>query len=355
MDILYGVLGEGMGHAIRSYVIIKHLMKKHRVQVVTSNRAYKFFAKHIPKNVNEIKGFNLVYNDGALSMPRTMVSVLKFMVKAPIPNIKRYFEISKKFEGIEFNPKIVISDFESFSFIYSKIHDIPLISLDNMQILSRCRLGFDIPLKEFYNYFMAKKIVQIKVLHCNQYIITTFFTLPVIKRDTNFVPPILRDEILNAKPGEGSHILVYQTSSTKKDLLDILQGVPGEIFYVYGHSSSAVEGNVIFKDFSEEEFIRDLADSKAVLTNGGFTLITEALYLKKPICSAPVKNQFEQYVNAFYLEKMGYGKHLEEFSPEKIKEFISDLDRYKSELQEYSQIGNEESLKMIDSLIDRLT
>ena len=185
--------------------------------------------------------------------------------------------------------------------------------------------------------------------------ITTFFHLPFIKRDTSFVPPVLRDEILSAEAHEGNHILVYQTSSTNKQLTEILQKIPDETFYVYGFKESSVEGNVIIKEFSEEEFIRDLSGAKAVITNGGFTLISEALYLHKPICSIPVKNQFEQFVNAHYLEKLGYGKHLQDFRPDRIKDFIANLGAYKKALDKYTQNGNEETFDAIEKMIARLT
>ena len=41
MNILYGVVGEGMGHATRSRVVIEHLRTKgHQVKVVVSGRAH---------------------------------------------------------------------------------------------------------------------------------------------------------------------------------------------------------------------------------------------------------------------------------------------------------------------------
>lgn len=49
------------------------------------------------------------------------------------------------------------------------------------------------------------------------------------------------------------------------------------------------DGNLQFKNFNEDEFYRDLASCRAVITNGGFSLMTEALYLQKPILSVPVK------------------------------------------------------------------
>ena len=45
--ILYAVQGEGMGHAIRSKVIIDYLIKKkHEVIIIAPDRAYDFLSKH---------------------------------------------------------------------------------------------------------------------------------------------------------------------------------------------------------------------------------------------------------------------------------------------------------------------
>jgi len=44
MKILYGVVGEGMGHAMRSRVVLDHLVARHDVQVVVSGRAYDYLA-----------------------------------------------------------------------------------------------------------------------------------------------------------------------------------------------------------------------------------------------------------------------------------------------------------------------
>jgi uncharacterized protein (TIGR00661 family) len=42
MRILYGVVGEGMGHAIRSRVVLDELVQRHDVQVVVSGRALDY-------------------------------------------------------------------------------------------------------------------------------------------------------------------------------------------------------------------------------------------------------------------------------------------------------------------------
>ena len=43
MRILYGVVGEGMGHATRSKVTCEHLVERgHEVKIVVSGRAHGF-------------------------------------------------------------------------------------------------------------------------------------------------------------------------------------------------------------------------------------------------------------------------------------------------------------------------
>jgi len=35
--------------------------------------------------------------------------------------------------------------------------------------------------------------------------------------------------------------------------------------------------------------------------------MSEALFFNKPIYSIPIQNQFEQMLNGYYLERLGYG------------------------------------------------
>ena len=66
MKILYGVVGEGMGHATRSKVVLSYLQSRgHQLKVVVSGRAYKFLQKFFD-DVVEIQGLTIEYEDGAL-------------------------------------------------------------------------------------------------------------------------------------------------------------------------------------------------------------------------------------------------------------------------------------------------
>ena len=64
--IIYSVCGEGLGHAIRSGVIIEELIEKYDILIFASDRAYTYLSQKF-ENVYEIYGFNTVYenNDGS--------------------------------------------------------------------------------------------------------------------------------------------------------------------------------------------------------------------------------------------------------------------------------------------------
>ena len=55
MRILYGVNGEGMGHATRSEVVIEDLLGDHEVKVMASGAAFRYLSGPLG-NVNEIFG-----------------------------------------------------------------------------------------------------------------------------------------------------------------------------------------------------------------------------------------------------------------------------------------------------------
>ena len=124
-----------------------------------------------------------------------------------------------------------------------------------------------------------------------------------------------------------------------------------EKFFVYGFEEDKNLGNVILKNFNEKEFLQDLNSCKAVITNGGFMLISEALYLKKPILSIPVKKHFEQTLNAIYLERLGYGMFGKETSKEIINKFIKKIPLYRNKLKNYKKYDNKEAIRKISDAI----
>jgi len=98
-------------------------------------------------------------------------------------------------------------------------------------------------------------------------------------------------------------------------------------------------------------FLEDLASAKAIVANAGFSLVTEALHLGKPYLPVPVKHQFEQIFNAYWIDRMGYGTYWDELNKERIDSFLYNLPQYRERLGSYPRSGNRALLKKVDSLI----
>ena len=65
----------------------------------------------------------------------------------------------------------MISKFESFSYLFAKVRRLPIISIDNIQIIRRTKLNVPVPSAERGNYGLAKSIVRAKLPHSRQYAI----------------------------------------------------------------------------------------------------------------------------------------------------------------------------------------
>ena len=348
LNILYGVVGEGMGHATRSSVVIAHLLAQgHTVKVVASGRAHTFLDQRFP-DVDRIHGLHIVYQDNVVQRRETVLSNLLQLPENLRTNIGQYMEMVGEFQA-----DLVISDFDSFAWLYAQNHRLPILSIDNMQIIQRCRHE-DLPPAHQTDFQLTKALVKSKLPGCAHYFITTFFFPPVRKRRTTLVPPILRDAILTAERRDGEHILVYQTSPSFQSLLGALQEMHGYRFKVYGLNRDEDLGNVTLHKFSEAGFIDDLASCRAVIANGGFTLISEAVYLGKPILSVPVGRQFEQVLNGHYVYTCGYGESWDTLDADTIAHFLQNVPRYRENLRHHHQHGNQRLFDALDAALDAL-
>ena len=168
------------------------------------------------------------------------------------------------------------------------------------------------------------------------------------------MPPVLRPEILAARPELGDHLLVYQTSTSNEALPGILRGA-GRECRIYGLrrdlTADLRDGALLFRPFSEASFVEDLRTARAVVSGGSFTLMSEAVHLGKPMLAVPVKRQFEQILNARYLEQLGYGAAAEELTAPALGAFLERLPEHERCLARYAQDGNRECLAALDALV----
>jgi uncharacterized protein (TIGR00661 family) len=332
--VFYCVCGEGMGHAIRTGVIVDRIKEKYDVYLFSSERAYEYLSSKFD-NVYEIGGFNTVYINNKVNNLQTLANALK---RNPT-NIKVGYETLYK-KARQLRPDVIVTDFEIYATMVSKLLDIPLISLDNIHMITQTKI--DYPKKHFVEMIKAKGVIKTYVVKPKVHILTSFF-YPKVRPKKNAViyPPIIREDILKLEPTTGDHVIVYQTSKESERLVRNLKSLKDEKFIVYGFNKEATDGNLTYKLFNEDVFYDDLASSKAVICNGGFTFISEAISLKKPIYSVPAIGNFEQTLNGFYVQKLGYGEYHEVMNAPRVKAFLSKLPRYQKRLAKVKKTNND--------------
>jgi uncharacterized protein (TIGR00661 family) len=106
-----------------------------------------------------------------------------------------------------------------------------------------------------------------------------------------------------------------------------------------------------YRPFSEDGFIDDLRTARGVIASGGFTLMGETVYLRRPMLAVPIGGQFEQVLNARYLEAEGYGLAADELTSERLAEFLERLPDFERRLAGYHQQGNVELLAKLDDIL----
>lgn len=350
MKILYGVVGEGMGHATRSRVLLEELVEHHEVQIVVSGRARDYLARRF-QNVHGIWGLTIAYEGNSVRNWQTALQNMRGALTGWPQNVKRYFDLAEQFE-----PDVVISDFESFSYLFGRSHGLPVLSVDNMQVINRCEHDPELLAGHRATYELTRALVKGKLPGCFHYLVSTFFSPQVRKARTTLLPPILRPEILAAKSEPGEHLLVYQTATTHTELTSFLKqaGLPCRVYGVRRDlTEDLVDGNLTYRPFSEQGFIDDLRTARAVLTGGGFTLMSESVFLHKPVLSLPVSGQFEQVLNALYLQRLDYGMYAPALDARVLGAFLERVPDFQRSLHGYQQDGNRLMVEALESQLAR--
>lgn len=166
------------------------------------------------------------------------------------------------------------------------------------------------------------------------------------------MPSILRPEILSARSEPGEHLLVYGRISEVAIAALEASGLPCLVYGARdGLTDDEQEGNLRYRPFANEAFIDDLRRCRGVVASAGYSLMSEAVYLRKPMLALPLASQFEQEMNARYLDRLGYGTAADSLDGPSLERFLEREDVHRRALADYTQDGNTETLETIDRVV----
>lgn len=125
--------------------------------------------------------------------------------------------------------------------------------------------------------------------------------------DSFILPPVIKEEFINAQTQDLKHVTVYLPSFQQHCLLDVFNKLKHIQFHWFlaGTESIRVEENITYYPVTQNYFNESLLSCHGLITGGGFETPAEALYLEKKLMSIPIKNHYEQQCNAAALKQMG--------------------------------------------------
>lgn len=316
--ILYGVAGEGFGHSSRSELIGRYLLQAgHQVLFAASGKSLAYLSTPFPSIVQPVYGLRFAYKNGSVSPIKTVWKNVVGYGQGLKTNLRLFRQVVRQFK-----PDLVISDFEPFSAWWAFRHRVPCLSIDHEHLLT---LGeFTEPAGGWWQRLMARVVTAGYHTFANAYIVLNFFAVPLRGRGI-LAPPVVRQVVQQFSASVGEHITVYITDATperRKELLDCLIACRPQPFLVYGFNEDARLDNCRLKRTSTEGFLADLASCRGVIATAGFSLISECLYFHKPMLVKPIFNQYEQMLNAHYIQKLGIGIQANHLSEQTIRAFL---------------------------------
>jgi uncharacterized protein (TIGR00661 family) len=330
--IFYGVQGDARGHVSRALVVAQELphheflyVGRGKVQIL-KERGYR---------VEEIPSFSTIIQDNRVDFTATLTDAIRGLVRLG-PAIKRVRELIK-----EFDPQLIISDYECITPRAAKLMGRPCVSLGNEHLLTQCI--YDPPPGQRLSRYLTSFFIRFVFSASSHYLIPSFHPLPPIDQArTELFPPLIKPKVMELQPTEGDYALVYLRGYYLSKLIKLLRGRKRR-FVIYGMGEKAPEGNLQFKKTSEDKFLADLAACRYVVANGGLSLISEALYLGKPMLCLPVQFLYEQFCNAYFLAQHEFGQYYlgnNGCREDIINTFEDRVEHYRARIKEYNFFGN---------------
>lgn len=341
--ILYGIMGDARGHLSRSLSVVQNL-GKHEVLFAGGGKVLELRAQG--HEVVELPMLATLYKNTSVDITATVGNALRELAQRK----KTLYRLTRIIE--EFDPQLIVSDYEYFVPLAARKLGRPCLSLDHQHVLTHC--AYTPPGVQKFNRLLT--LFPVKYLYSNatRFLISSFFELPPLNPETTEIaPPILRDSVREHSPLAGDHVLVYTSGGAYNVLTEILVKLQRPCL-VYGFGQQPRRGNVTFKPYSEHGFLEDLASCHFVISNGGHNLISESLYYCKPIVCLPINFLYEQFINGYFLEQFGFGRTcLDQKDFERhLQKMEKNIETYRQKIQKFRFWGNDVVVSRLEKMIE---
>jgi uncharacterized protein (TIGR00661 family) len=321
------------------------LRSEHRFVIFAPGDAYDLLAPAYAGSdvrVVRIPGLHFSYtSDNTVSKRRTAITAARYAGRLPSYVRRLAAEIQRE------APALAITDFEPSLARAASLCGLPYVSLDHQHFLTTSDFS-QVPARLKRQAAFMAFIVDMYYRRQAKTIVSSF-CFPPLRRDCGDVVqigPLLRPNVLAAKPEHGSYLLVYLRKFGSPAILDALAACGRDVL-VYGLGELPPRGRVCFLPIDEGRFVDDLAGAAALVTTAGNQLLGEALYLGKPVFAMPEPKNAEQELHGHLLAAEGTGEWhpFDRVDAPAIGRFLERADGYRARIDRERLNGNAAALR----------
>lgn len=308
--ILFAINGLGMGNSTRCHVVIQRLAAEAEVHVITSGNGL-FFLSGRPEisSLSETLPLSYAFSGDGVSAFGTLAGIRRMR------GILR--QKKERLEGLldRLNPDLVVTDSE---YVIRPVlqRGIPLAGINNSDVVvSQYFRQRNLPSSIRAHFWMIE--YSDYLLHrCkwNRAVSpspfadtprsTVFKRTGLIVRDGALETARAREGQSAPLPQEIDRIVVMLSGSAFASQISSLHTLPWKVDVIGREGVGA--GNVTYHGKIREslEFVRKAG---ALVINGGFSSVSEAVAMMRPVYVIPVPNHAEQLINARMVKEIGAG------------------------------------------------
>lgn len=301
MKIFYGVQGTGNGHIVRSRLIAQELYAAGiDVTFMFSGRSpQKYFDMDIFRNYSCCRGLTFNVNKGEVSYVKTALQ------NKPLSFIQEV----KKLDLNDFD--LIISDFEPVTSWAARLRKRNVLGIGHQYAFNHQipKAGSDFISEQLMKYFApADSSIGLHWHHFGQPIWP-----PIIET------PAIPENVVKNK------IVVYLPFENQNEVIALLSPFSEYTFHLFSPVNVLSEfDHIKYHPLSREGFKQAMYDCGGIITNAGFETPSEALQLGKKILVKPLHSQMEQMSNAAALQKLGYGRVMNDLNRFQIEHWLND-------------------------------
>lgn len=327
--ILIGICDIGMGHFNRQACIIKELLKYDVDLLLTYTDNNKELLDGRYPDIPKVK-INIPWiacDNNGLNFEKCLEIYNSKKIDYYSEFLQFCINVEKYFNG---QPDYVFTDYECNVAKYAYARNLPLIGMEQHSKFLFLDTD-DSVMSNKYNVNEESSRLRFFFPKVDYRIISSFFPIKKIS-NALLLPPIFN---LDTERVESQNFILCYFSPYVSDMhffdkiYNMIKNDKSNKYVVYTKFLFPNDDNIVVKRFSDE-FKSELAKCKCLISTAGHQLISEAIYLEKPMYLMPI-DTFEQNYSNLMVKKYSLGKDIHD----SYSNFLDNLDDIRENMIRY--------------------